>query len=146
MSCKNYNRVDSITTNIKLSNAKYFFLQPAPLELFDIKWAFEPTLPPPNHRFLSNLNFSHFFLILTRSFLSFKLYHIFFKGWLQSELFCFLRFIYRTYKYTNTFKFLKIKAIEATLPNEDYILRWERLSKRGRYLKGTTWYVPFFED
>ena len=33
---------------------------------------------------------------------------------------------------------VKIKALDATLPNEDYIIRSEILSKRDRSLKGTT--------
>ena len=31
---------------------------------------------------------------------------------------------------------VKIKAIDAMLPNDDYFLRWERLSKRGKVAEG----------
>ena len=31
---------------------------------------------------------------------------------------------------------VKIKAIDATLPDDDYILRWRRLSERGKVLEG----------
>ena len=40
------------------------------------------------------------------------------------------------------FNLVKIKAIDATLPNEDYILRWERLSKGAGPWRG--WNMPLF--
>ena len=37
---------------------------------------------------------------------------------------------------------VNIKAIDATLPNDDLILRWERLSKRGKVPEGSTRIIP----
>ena len=36
-----------------------------------------------------------------------------------------------------------MKAIDAMLPNDDYTLPWERLSKRVKKPEGDSWIIPF---